>query len=99
LSLVTSLLNIPVIPNDRTQILNPLTGKNLELDIWMPELKKAIEYNGEYWHSLPDRQHNDKIKVQQCKDKGIELLVIKDNEWSNNRKGCIDNIKTFIKNM
>ena len=25
---------------------NPLTGKNLELDIYYPELKLAVEFNG-----------------------------------------------------
>jgi len=26
--------------------MNPKTGWNLELDLWMPSLNKAIEYNG-----------------------------------------------------
>jgi len=37
-----------VICNDRAQILNPLTGRYLELDVYLPNSKKAIEYNGEY---------------------------------------------------
>jgi len=45
-------LGYNIIRNDRTQIFNPLTNKNLELDIWIPDLNKAIEYNGTYWHSL-----------------------------------------------
>ena len=35
-----------IVENDRTQIKNYWTGKNLELDILIPELFKAIEYNG-----------------------------------------------------
>ena len=37
-----------VICNDRTQLVNPLTGCNLELDVYIPDKKKAIEYNGTY---------------------------------------------------
>ena len=40
------------ISNDRTQIVNPETGCNLELDVYLPELNKAIEFNGVYWHCL-----------------------------------------------
>jgi len=37
-----------VICNDRKTILNPLTNHYLELDIYLPYLNKAIEYNGTY---------------------------------------------------
>jgi hypothetical protein len=37
-----------IIPNDKTVIINPKSGRYLELDIWLPELKKAIEFNGTY---------------------------------------------------
>ena len=96
LSLVTSLTNQTVIPNDRTQIINFETSYSLELDIWIPSLKKAIEYNGEYWHSLPYQQHKDKIKVSQCQEKNIDLLVINESDWNINKKQCVDNIKDFI---
>ena len=98
LSLVESLTNKEVIPNDRTQIINPKTGKYLELDIWIPKLKKAIEYNGYYWHSLPYQQSKDKIKERQCVKKDIELLVIKEMDWKNNKERCVNNIKYFVKN-
>jgi len=31
---------------------NSLTRHNLELDILIPNINKAIEYNGSYWYSL-----------------------------------------------
>jgi hypothetical protein len=43
-------LGIEVFANNRNQIFNPETGYGLELDIFMPALNKAIEYNSEYWH-------------------------------------------------
>jgi len=75
------LLGYDIIRNDRSQIINPLTNKNLELDIWIPNLNKAIEYNGTYWHSLNGKEKRDQIKRDQCKQKDIDLLVIKENKW------------------
>ena len=83
--------------NDRTQIINPLTSNKLELDIWVPKLNKAIEFNGKYWHSFKDKIIRDKIKTKQCVKKGIKLLVIKEQDWINNKTDCIDKIKNFVK--
>ncbi|MHA1738591.1 MAG: hypothetical protein ACTSWD_08390 [Candidatus Heimdallarchaeota archaeon] len=74
-------LGVNIIENDRTQIVNPLTGYNLELDIWIPELNKAIEYNGAYWHDTYIQQQKDNIKKQQCQQLGIDLLIIHDDKW------------------
>jgi hypothetical protein len=77
-------LGIPIIKNDRTQIVNPLTGYNLELDVWIPSINKAIEYNGIYWHSLPYQIQKDKIKQDQCKQQNIDLLIVDEYNWINN---------------
>ena len=52
LALYIESFGIKIFKNDRSILVNPLTGKNLELDIYIPSLNKAIEYNGGYWHSL-----------------------------------------------
>jgi hypothetical protein len=85
-----------VINNDRTQIINPKTGHYLELDIWIPSLNKAIEFNGRYWHSLEGVDYRDHQKNIQCKDKGIELLVIEEQDWLNDKYLCEAVIKLFI---
>ncbi len=87
-------LGIDYIPNDRTQIINPITGWNLELDIWMPQLRKAIEFNGVYWHK---DNYKDDIKVEECSRKGIELLIITDEEWMNDRTNQEEQIIQFTK--
>jgi hypothetical protein len=87
-----------IIKNDRSQILNPLTGYNLELDIWIPSLKKAIEYNGTYWHSKKDQKIKDKIKKDQCKKIGIDLLIINEANWIKNKQNEQKLIKLWIKN-
>ena len=64
----------------------------------MPILNKAIEYNGEYWHQNKDVEARDLLKQQLCKEKGINLLTIWDNEWMVNNKRCKEKITGFIFN-
>ena len=85
-----------VIENDRTQILNPKTRRYLELDILIPNLNKAIEFNGEYWHASDYSKYKDKQKVIQCKNKNIDLLIIWYKDWINNKTVCINILKTFL---
>ena len=71
-------------------------GKHLELDILLPCKTKAIECNGIYWHDRPEARKNDKIKKKLCKELGIDLLVITDVEWKDDKSKCHDKIKKFI---
>jgi hypothetical protein len=82
---VKTIYNGLVVENDRTLIKNPLTGKMLELDIYLPEINKAIEFNGSYWHDNNYVKFKDKIKLKQCKEKSINLLVINESEWIENK--------------
>ena len=50
-----------------------------ELDIFIPKLKLAIEYNGLYWHKDDKSRHIEKTK--KCKEIGIELIQIFEDEW------------------
>lgn len=57
------------------------TIKPLELDIYIPEKKLAIEYNGNYWHSYNTIESNNekarhKNKSDRCEDANIKLLQI-----------------------
>ena len=49
-----------------------------ELDIVLPELKLAIEYNGTYWHSIEHGIDKDYhlMKSLLCREKGIRLIHI-----------------------
>jgi len=96
LEYIQSLTDTTIIENDRSQIINPLTNQFLELDIFLPHLKKAIEYNGTYWHSKKHQKFNDNQKVIQCKEKEIDLMVIKENDWINNKDVVINNIENFL---
>ena len=71
-----------LIQNDRELI------KPLELDIVIPEIKLAIEFNGNFWHSLEyikDRNYhlNKVLKVNQV---GYRLIHIWQDQWNNKRQ-------------
>lgn len=53
-----------------------------ELDIFIPEKKVAIEFNGLYWHSeiFVEKDYHFN-KTQECNKKGIRLLHIFEDEW------------------
>jgi hypothetical protein len=89
-------LGIEVLPNDRSQVFNPITKCGLELDIWMPNINKAVEYNGEYWHKRSGRTNNDSLKKYLCKQNNIDLLVVWDYEWLSNNSICRNKIKKFV---
>jgi len=58
-----------------------------ELDIYIPSMNVAIEYNGLYYHSVEcgkDRKyHQDKFVA--CKDKDIQLIQVFEDEWEYKR--------------
>ena len=62
----------------------------------MPELNKAIEYNGYYYHSSPEVIERDKIKMNQCNNLQINLLVIKDVNWKTENEKINSLVKDFI---
>ena len=73
---IKSIYSGKIIQNDRS-ILN---GK--EIDIYLPEMNFAIEFNGLYWHS---EVYKDKMYHQEktilCENKGIQLIHIWEDDW------------------
>ena len=57
-----------------------------EIDCYLPELKIGFEYDGDYWHSLPEMIKRDKKKNACARKAGIHLYHIKENEWLNNKE-------------
>jgi len=93
---ISEIYNGKIINNDRNTIINPLTNYNLELDIYLPELNKAIEFNGTYWHSNEKSKLYDKIKADQCEKNNIDLLVIDEDKWMKDKEECLLIINKFI---
>ena len=94
LEYIRSIYDDIVIHSDRTQI------SPYELDIYIPDLKLAIEIDGLYWHSWHsdmnisenNKRHIDKTKL--CRAQGIDLIHITDEEWRTNP----NIIKSIIRN-
>ena len=69
-----------VVSNSR-DIISPL-----ELDIAIPSVRLAIEYNGLYWHSESHRgksYHSDKTRA--AADAGYRLIHVFEDEWRDRR--------------
>lgn len=85
-------LGLNIIRNSRKVI-----DDNKELDIYIPEKKLAIEFNGNYFHSskkLPSNYHYKKSFA--CESKGIRLIHIYQYQWLNPTKKEI--LKSIIRN-
>lgn len=52
---------------------NELFSNSMELDIYIPSIKLAIEYDGMAWHKS-DKLEREKRKYKLCKEKGIKLI-------------------------
>jgi len=62
--------------NDRTII------KPLELDIYIPEMKIAFEFNDVYWHNELHKENNYHLnKTEECEKQGIQLIHIWEDDW------------------
>ena len=51
----------------------------MELDVFIPSRKIAIEYDGVFWHKAKSIKR-DQIKYQICKENGIHLIRIRESE-------------------
>ena len=68
----------------------------MELDIFVPSLNLAIEFNDGYWHSERFKDKNYHLhKYNLCTDKNIRLISIWEWEYLKNK----DKIENFIKNL
>lgn len=70
----------------------------MELDLYLPELKIAVEYDGDYWHSLPESVERDKEKDKICEEKGIFLIRIKESSWLANQDFIKETLRRIILN-
>lgn len=78
---LSSITNCDILRNDRKAI-----GK--ELDIYIPDKKLAIEFNGIYWHSEKifeskgiNAKNYHRLKTDLCNKHGIQLLQFFEDEW------------------
>lgn len=98
---------VEIINGDYSVICKPNTNISLQLDIYIPDLKIAIEYNGEHYHdrkvyendlknnTILSREH---LKTMLCKEKDIELLHVWSSDWLKNNEYTKSIIIDFLNN-
>ena len=71
-----------------------------EIDIYIPKLRKAIEFNGLYWHYSKKlfRPGYHAQKSNLCREKGIKLLHIREDLWIKDKEKMEKVIKRFLQN-
>jgi len=63
--------------SNKKNIISPL-----ELDIYLPDLKLAFEYNGIYWHNEYHKDDNYHLnKTELCEQQKIQLVHIWEDDW------------------
>ncbi len=72
---IVEFINIENIETNNKYVIRPY-----ELDIYLPEYKLAIEFDGLYWHSKHNKNYHLN-KTEMCREKGIQLFHIFENEW------------------
>jgi len=80
--------HIEIIQNNRKLI-------SKELDIYVPSKYLAIEFNGTYWHgdNIITNKNYHYNKWKECKEKGIKLLTVWEDDWNNiNKKEILKSI-------
>lgn len=72
-------LGVQVVRNTRSVI------APMELDIYLPEYKLAIEHCGLYWHSSAHKSPQyHKNKLAACTNAGVRLITLFEDEWQFN---------------
>lgn len=63
------------------------------LDIYLPKLNLAVEYNSNYWHSYPRKEKDYHLKKSlQCREKNIRLIHIYEFEDFDRQKQLLKNL-------
>ena len=79
-----------------------------QIDIYIPELRKGIEFDGTYWHSAeglkrgrPNWSDEDLANYHSTKDlffksHGIDVLHIREEEWKESRDNVFWRVEAFL---
>ena len=64
--------------------------RGYEIDVYLPELGLAFEYNGDYFHGPkhPEKVVKDLWKQEHAKDLGVQIYFIWESDWKNRREEC-----------
>lgn len=89
LNFIKSIYSGWVLENDRLSI------SPLELDIVIPDLGIAIEYNGNYWHREDKFRHIEKT-IRLKKEIDYDLIHISSSDWKNKQNIVKSRLKSVL---
>lgn len=91
---ITATYGGTVLTNVRN-VINPL-----ELDVYLPDLNLAFEFNGVFWHGETQGKHRTYHlnKLKQCNNQGVRLVQITDVEWYSKNEIVKSRISSFLHN-
>lgn len=92
--------DVKVLRNDRKVI------KPYELDILVPSLDLAFEFNGKYWHSneMIKKRHPqfesskafDDFKKDECEKQGIKLFFVREKPWTESHEKEVKRVEKIV---
>ena len=92
--------NVTILRNNR-QLIKPY-----ELDILIPDINLAFEFNCDYWHNDENihKRHTqfksskqfDDFKKRECEKQGVELHFIREKQWVNNYEKTVSRLKKIV---
>jgi hypothetical protein len=68
-------LGVKVVQDEREML------GGLHIDIWLPEKRIGIEYNGSHWHTESRVKNKHRDKYERAKATGVRLIQVFDFEW------------------
>ena len=68
------------------------------VDIAFPDVKLAVECDGEYWHSMADVQQRDKYRDKAIRKKGWDVIRFKGAEIKADPGRCVNKIQRVLMN-
>ena len=100
--LIKSLLpeHMKILRNDR-KVIRPY-----ELDILVPSLDLAFEFNGTYWHSdkmirarrssFPSSKAFDDFKKAECAKQGVKLFFVREKPWTESHEKEVKRVEKIV---
>lgn len=78
--------------------INRYRESRFELDIYIPSIKTAIEFDGAFFHRDKASDQRETRKYNKCRDKGIKLIRIKDSSamegrWNSDYTIGVENLQ------
>jgi glutaredoxin len=86
-------------PDTKNGVRGLLKNKRFEIDIWIPSLRIAIEYDGDFYHKTDYQLDKDKRKESECNEIGILLFRIKEGDYKKGPSLCLKNLLERVREI